>query len=1183
MAIPTNIFLYAILDKDNNSYYEAGDGSIILSAQPRFLKSKPIGWKEIELSFDTVDKYFSNVKALSVPLQYVFDGAQILRWLLYKKKGIFEECYCAVFKWNSETGIHELEYKGQIDLSKTTDDPKIGVTVNAKEGGLQSDLDAYESITYELPLDRTNPDVVKVLFDGVILKDVFNYRSYEIQTDVTAANYISETQHGIDKPYVIVPLTFLNNEGDSVGVTHGDPTIETFHDLTFFDTSSNDFFENLSSLPMILNINTDYKFSLTNKYNYSNIVSRENFKAFIFIKHFYGLETIEVANFALNIPDAGTYTIPINTSIEVPANSKLFFVFRFPTEAELQLYSPLAPDLKYQVTFDENIFKAIFDSLNPPATVYALRPLDIANQLVKKWNPKYSVQSDFLSLRNNITATSGQALRGLQGAVLKWSFKDWFDEYNFLYCLCTNIIGNVIYIDRRPDRYNVTTDTTILDLGTVSNIKIKPGSKIYTSVKTGWPDQDYNERNGKYEFNSTAEWKLPVNSKGDVLNLIGKARADCYGIEFIRGKLNNKDTTDNKGDNEVFLVNIDNLNPSGEAQQIEISLGKEAQQSAALGVINFDYTISQSDDIRNYIYVNSAQTSFTYRNATPFLTRFQASFYGNKPAGVEASFDLTINGLVFSTRVVAAAETTFRIAFDVSVPLQLNDVVEFISNNEAVNITTGGLSIQILAGDNALTYNLKRVVYDSITGLPTPNVAGPGAAFNIEEMTPARKLRNWSSYLHSLLFQLPDEKITFQTSPKNKELSTTINEVAISEKADLPVSNLDSPFFLNYTDSFLTKVPLAFSKTLSNLKNAGNVKTMYNGFEIFLLPLGKMASRPATNEAQEWELLLSAYNDLNTLYQLSQEGLYLSDGNNHTMRISVFNPVHFVHYDKQLNARFKYKDIFDDWVHHRNAQFYEQPHYFQKWELADPIVLQFITNGIGQIELYVYDCWAHQVGTAIASVIMLNPAVSTPTVLQQITVNPADYGEGNYLFVLKSNGTALAISEWQNFAEKQDGTYAIDYFNSYNKLNGYFAGWRPMIRLEAMWDIEIGEGSSTDYEDEESSETLAFNTYTNKKIYFGYEQGHPEWMQIKLNNILRLDNTSIEGTHIYLPANSKWEIIKTSGIPLFKYSIDLRRANSSMDFSVYADINDTVAAIYTVDAEAYGDAPGIIKVEIDDN
>jgi hypothetical protein len=1103
VSIPKKERLYFIADKDNKTI-SVKNGAIVKDAQPTPLEDNPEGWQNIEIAFGTNQKYFSLQRSFSVPLKFVNDGAQILRYYTYKGKGYEEELYTLILRWNEANGRHELEYKGRNDLTKFSDEHNTGVTTNLIEGGLLSLINANDGVTYEIPCDSSNPSAIKVLFDGITLYDKLNYSGFEIE---------------ISQGYYTSPITYLNNEGDSVGLEFGSQAIEELPgpsptDFKNYATTSNNYMVK-ATRPTPTVIKGKFSYTVTK-------VGSIQTTADLFILTTNAAGDVNSQIFISKVMPVdivgNKYTYPINVTLNLLPEEKVFLAtnVRHPGFGE------------YSITCNEQDTKIDINTttINDNSFAYALRPIDLLKQIISKLsNGKYTANSNFFAANNNIVTTCGEALRGLIDtttgnlkAVIKTSLQDFYNSYRSLYpsagFLAAKVINDVLWIEPATDFYNDLTQ--VFNLGDVAKLKTEVADEyIYNSIKTGFPVQQYDERNGKYEFNGTSEWKAP-NTVNKELNLVTKYRGDSYGMEFIRGKLNNKDTTDAKSDNENFLIVI-----SDDKFTVTTDIYADGQ-------LNFFFF--NGDQFDNYLNVGD---KFSFANSL-------------------------VNTGVYTVKSKVDA---------------INGINYFVYETVISEVLNGA----ILNND---VFKLSRPAYTRLDGLPAGMpTTGPGAVFNTE-ISPKRQLLAYSNFIRSFLYQLPGEKITFQTSDKNKELVTELNGVTIAEKADITVSTLLKPLFLNYWVDFTTQVPYTFAQIMSGIVT-GNVKFNYNGFTLYGMVIGEMKCKPVTSEAQEWKLLASPLNSLDTLYQLSQEGLYISDGMNNTARVSVINPVHFVYYNKVLNAKYKYKDIFDDWVHHRNDQFAVQPQYLQKWQTTDEIRLQFITMGIGQLDLTVYDCDAKVVNT-YSSYPVSDPAVLLPHVLHQIDIELTTFLEGNYLFAVRSDNKVLMISEWQSIMEYQPDTYLIEYYNTRNKLNGYFAQYRPMIRVEAMFATEVPDGSSVDYEDEPRDlQTLSFGTFTRKKIYFGMPWGIPEYLAITLNNITYLNRVKIEDTYYTRPSESKLDGVERNGYPLNYYTLDLRKADSNQDFVVTDDgIEPEAGAIYTLDSEAFGRGPGVTQIEI---
>jgi len=115
------------------------------------------------------------------------------------------------------------------------------------------------------------------------------------------------------------------------------------------------------------------------------------------------------------------------------------------------------------------------------------------------------------------------------------------------------IVNDVIWIEPKEELYK--PDTEIFDIGEIAGLKLYYADELLAnSLLTGYKSQDYRQRNGIYEFNTTTLFKLPVDSLQRELKRVLKSRADCFGIEFIRSNIFNKPTTDITGDNQPVVI-----------------------------------------------------------------------------------------------------------------------------------------------------------------------------------------------------------------------------------------------------------------------------------------------------------------------------------------------------------------------------------------------------------------------------------------------------------------------------------------------------------------------------------------------------------------------------------------------------------------------------------------------------
>lgn len=1086
--VPSREWLYFICDSENRSI-SVVNGAIVKNAEPTFLPQSPSGWQDITVSFGTNSKYFSLLRSFSVPLKFINDGARIVRYYQYKGRGYEEELYLMILRWNPNVGIYQLEYKGKIAMSENEDDPDTGVTVGTIEGGILSYLTANDGITYQIKCDETNPDAIKTLFDGIRLYDKYNYRIVSLDPPGSAGDMFT------------MPTAFLNNEGDSVGILHGDQSFEAVSDgdfSSYIATSSNYLFKTSVS-PIELRI----KGSASIRTEFAGITDQE------FCRIFF-------------VTSTGTqYTVLFNPASPAGTLKSDDYDITIPLAANESVFLFQDSDFGRNTTFETSM-TIEFNSKAAPSTAWCLRPLTLLQNLVSKMTDgKYTADSNYFRARNNVVATCGDAIRNTDRTVIpnyfiQTSFADFYQSYNAFYNLGVKVIDNVLWIEPKADLYS-DDNTEIFDIGEIIDLTITTATAyLINTIKTGFPAQKYDERNGKYEFNGTTQWRLPVTSVQKELNLVSKYRGDGFGIEFIRANLTQKDTTDDvQSDATVFVVNISDQN-SFMANGIMVSESKtlvfpDGEEPAKWFIVGQQFTVSGA---------------------------------------------LTNNG-------------TFTV-----VAVNLSDIGSLtVTVSESVNTESFAGATFTFA-----YFLVRRVEYDDISGVLDNTV------YNIEDLSPARQLRAHGNYIRSLLYQMTGEKVYFTSGDKNTNLSTTQGTTTISESSDVPLSSLAPPFYLPYIGSFKARVPYSFSAIL-NYVGKGHIKATYNGFPVYFLPIGDFSSKPASPEAQEWKLMLSPKTPLDTLLRFSSDGLFITDYMENTLFIHDLNPLQFVKYNYTPPAGYHDKDIYDDWFKNRIGRYVEQVDYQQKFQTSDTISLQFITAGLDPVEIQIYNGDAEQVDV-IAADIVSNPSVQLPYILQEVNIDLTAFDEGCYTFVVFANGIPLAISEWVQVAEDWPETFKFDYYHTSNRLNAYFNTWRPSIRLEAFWKSWTDNSTFTDYQDENGNGEM-LNGRPNRKrvLYVGDGYGVPEYVQLKVGEIMLLNRTSIEGTLYKRVSDGKIEEVEIAeGLPKQYYTLEVMRSLNRTGLSISdTDVPETNrTAVYTLDAKAFGQADGVINIETEE-
>lgn len=515
-------FIYFLFDENNNSYYAYGD-TVLSTATLKPLDFTPNGWTKIQLQNIRNQTYFAIDRSFSVPLEYLKDGGQILKHIYYNF-GVEAKVYMAIceqrlfFDATHYGFYYTLLYRGEIDLANFKHDG-TKVTVNIMEGGMVKLIKAYENTKYEIPVDV--PEAVEVLMDGIDLNASIKYTVYQ------------GSSTGIHLP----GLLFINSEGTKINIVTNTVLLQGAGSINY-ETSDEWILRSLSNETIQLRIQGYFKVMADTPSPYG-----------------FGVQINSTTGLALyfnnSMPHGVEVTIPFDAIFDLPAGEKLFFTALF------------AGAITNFINYLDGEVTISYTSKGISSQIKALRPLYVFQQLVSKMSDGvYTPQSTFLESIEDVVVTCGDAIRGIEGAKIKTSLRDFFTSYNSDFGIAMGMIGNTLRIEEKG--YWVQY-ADFIDLGEVSKMKVSPATDLLiNNIKNGSPNQTYDDVNGKQEFNTTQERSAPITRIAKDLNLVSVYRKDCYGIEFTRLNLDGKTTTDNESDNDVFMIHIeDNPWPDG--------------------------------------------------------------------------------------------------------------------------------------------------------------------------------------------------------------------------------------------------------------------------------------------------------------------------------------------------------------------------------------------------------------------------------------------------------------------------------------------------------------------------------------------------------------------------------------------------------------------------------------------
>jgi hypothetical protein len=589
------IFQYYLCDyPGTGNFYVDVNGMIQTTNMPTPLKFAPGGWMDTELKFARSEHYYGINRSYSIPLKFVGDGAAIIRHVFYTGRGIEQLLQLIVLKWQpADMTLPDgtfrpgdswyLYYKGLLDLPKMKDKVQEGIEVNIMEGGVVQLLKAYENAVFEIPCDGSIPENIKVNVDGILLNDVFHYSFLNCKP----------TDPGV----LVIPAVFQGNDGDNIGITHNDPNLEqpTGAGLTYFQSSQNFLFSSIFGTTVRITgsivVQADWRqpstFYLYTTTNESQPVGSGVTRSVGLVKQ--------------QTPPSGGHFTPLPSQVTVTGEMIFNFDITQPLDPNENLFLLFFNEFaNFPITIVGGNFDITFSSRYQASRVWGITAWDLfqliigqINQLASNFLQTYNfgAVSSYLQEKLNWVYTSGDALRASTdpnyfqyynnktlnvanpnaqlynqfqslGPVIKISLRDFFDDLNPVGNASLSNIKlagqpEAIFFERKEFVYD--TSAVTLALGEVADFEIEPYyDGFFNWLRIGWPNPSLDQKQGKFAYNTTAQWQLPIKTVPKVMDIISKANTDPYLIEYTRfNPTGGVSTTNNNNDNSRFLLNVD--------------------------------------------------------------------------------------------------------------------------------------------------------------------------------------------------------------------------------------------------------------------------------------------------------------------------------------------------------------------------------------------------------------------------------------------------------------------------------------------------------------------------------------------------------------------------------------------------------------------------------------------------
>lgn len=525
-------FLYHIVTEDGRSG-QVVNGVVTYSGQPKALPQTPEGWQDLILLFERELTKHGLLTTGSRSFGFVRDGARILRDAIYKETieavrylliNRHELLITDPIPGGTFSNYYKYFFKGEIDLA-TAEDTQDMFNVPVIEGGLKKLFKANEKTYYQFPM--TDPVCVTLKMDGIALDKRANYvllDGFEIDNAVYAGSSFA-------------PFTLINQEGSAAGIAFFSQDLESTSALTLAERADSPNYFAIAGTGNGSNITVNISGTIA-----YNCIQNDGGGGGFGINVLKDDESsVGLFNDAV-IVEGETYTHDINEDVILAPGEFM----------HLEQILSVTGDVKVQFTPDSKLVVS-YTFTAPTTYIKAYKRMDLFRKLCAKVFGTEDVAVSALCTEfDTLLITCGDAIRGLEGATLKTSLADFFQDNDATFMAGMNITQDTVNIEDRVQYY---TEADEIDLGNAKDFKKIPAIDVmHGTYRFGHQKQEIEDVNGKYDPNGNNQFEGPLKKVATEYNMVSPYKAGPYEIETLRINLDGKTTTDDNSDNEVFVI-----------------------------------------------------------------------------------------------------------------------------------------------------------------------------------------------------------------------------------------------------------------------------------------------------------------------------------------------------------------------------------------------------------------------------------------------------------------------------------------------------------------------------------------------------------------------------------------------------------------------------------------------------
>lgn len=535
-------FRYYIQDAVGNYYRVDIDPltntrSVLVEPLKQPLEYTPDGWQAKSVEFQRDLESSEAVRSFSLSLNFVRDGAEILRWI-YTYKGWDAEATLLIERLNHSTLAYEAYYKGIIDFTSYSDKKgEYRVEVHIADDSYGVEIGNKKRNKVEVPFLQPYTKTLRI--DGISLLNSFDA---EINNGIGLVN---------DNNNHIVDVNIISEDRSS------NITFNSTERKTELLTDWHRLFADVPPLIMTeteTDVEIDYKFGYQIRvrgfapppgffFTIQLVELALDFQSIIGVQTLSVISPVVQNNWYVRDNENGAFTY------HKQAGTALFVMGRYSQTGQLANVS----EVQY-LTNPDYYFRARVKDKAIQSRALCIEFEDLFLEVQRRLSPGVDVHLSLLSKPSDyrVFVTSGDAIRRVSGATITVSLEQLYKAYDALYCVGMEIKpNNTIRIMPRDQMYN--RHVQIFDVGEVKNLKISNADDLcFQGFDTGYDADTYEDVNGRFEYNNESKFTMDCKKTEKRYNNISPIRADVMGIEFTR--MEGASTKDTTRDNSLFFI-----------------------------------------------------------------------------------------------------------------------------------------------------------------------------------------------------------------------------------------------------------------------------------------------------------------------------------------------------------------------------------------------------------------------------------------------------------------------------------------------------------------------------------------------------------------------------------------------------------------------------------------------------